>query len=501
MPLPEKLLNQLVRKFKMINLLLIGLGPHAQRCYLPIFKKYGEKWRVQIACGVDLQEKKPIIEDYFSLLGKEIPMFYVPNEQMGKKNLSNPVRKKLEEWVEKFKIKGVIIATEPLSHYAYADWALEKQLSVLLDKPITTNVNVSTSILAAKKLITDYNQLEEKYLKLKTKNPKIIFSVHVQRRYHRGINKIRDLIAEVYRKTNCPLTFIQAAHADGQWRMPNEIIDLTYHGFNYGYGVCSHSGYHLFDTLLYLLKSAPKKEKEITSVEVIANFIRPDDLIAQLTYNDYIKIFPDFLKYNNYSEGEYSKKCKKFGEVDAFISLIFKSHSKTLSVGMINLFHNSLSQRGWLSCQGRDLYKGNGRIGHEFYQIIQGPFQTIYVNSFKSGGEKGKNIFGPTGEYHWEIHVFRNKTLFPNWKEYEVITSKDLKIGGNRGELWGQQLETRVLCVKEFVDFLHGKLKREELKSELPTHRAGVVLLSAAYQSGARQFRGKNQKVEISFSI
>jgi len=485
----------------MINLLLIGIGPHAQRCYLPIFKKYRKRLGAQIACGIDLQEKKSVIENYFSLIGQKIPMVYLPNTQMGKRILNGITRKRLEKLIEKFKIKGVIIATEPLSHYAYADWALDKQLSILLDKPITTSINVSTSISSAKQLISDYNHLEKKYLRLKTKNPKIIFSVHTQRRYHRGINKIRELITEVYQKTNCPLTFIQVTHADGQWRMPNEIIDLTYHGFNYGYGICSHSGYHFFDTLLYLLRSAPKKERKITSVEVMANFIRPNDLIAQLTYNDYIKIFPDFLKYNNYSEDEYFKKCRNFGEVDAFISLIFKSHSKILSVGMINLLHNSLSQRGWLSCQGRDLYKGNGRIGHEFYQIIQGPFQTIYVNSFKNGTGKSKNIFGPTGEYHWEIHTFRNKAPFSNWKGYKLITAKDLNIGKMRRKLWGQQLETRLLCIKEFVDFLHGKIKREELKSDFSTHRGGVTLLSAAYQSGVRQFRGENSKVEIDFSI
>lgn len=375
----------------MINLMLVGLGPHARKCFYPIFFDYKEKWQTKIACGVEVENKKKEVEKFFSSQKSRIEMYYVKQSDVGKRSLRNTIKRDLKELVNKYQIKGVIIATEPLSHFAYSTWALDEGLNILLDKPITTTKNASLSLFSAKQLIKDYLYLLEKYCQAKSKNPNILFSVLCQRRYHKGINKIKKLINEVFERTNCPVTFIQLFHGDGQWRMPNEIIDLTYHGFNAGYGICSHSGYHLFDTLVFLIKGALKNEEKIDEVEVWANFLRPKDLLSQLNYKDYVNIFPEFFSYNRYPSEEYEKRVKNFGEVDAVIGLNFKNKGKILTIALINLFHNNLSQRGWLSCIGRDLYKGNGRIGHESYQIFQGPFQAIYCQSFKGEGKKEDN--------------------------------------------------------------------------------------------------------------
>ena len=36
---------------------------------------------------------------------------------------------------------------------------------------------------------------------------------------------VKELIREVFTRTNCPVTSFQLFHCDGQWRMPGEIID------------------------------------------------------------------------------------------------------------------------------------------------------------------------------------------------------------------------------------------------------------------------------------
>ncbi len=50
---------------KKINILLIGVGPHAKRIYYPICKKEEKKLGIQIVYGVDSIEKKDDIEQYF----------------------------------------------------------------------------------------------------------------------------------------------------------------------------------------------------------------------------------------------------------------------------------------------------------------------------------------------------------------------------------------------------------------------------------------------------
>lgn len=98
-----------------------------------------------------------------------------------------------------------------------------------------------------------------------------------------------------------------------------------------------------------------------------------------------------------------------------------------------------------------------------------------------------------------DIYVFRNQNLFPEWLPLQKYRGEDLGIGKMRKRLWGQQQEARFACIKEFVMFLKKKIKREELKSDFLSHKEGVFLLSAAYQSGVKWLKGQNPLVKITF--
>jgi len=49
---------------KAIKIILIGVGPHSQRIYLPSIKKLQQKWDVQLSLVVDLKEKEHQIKNY-----------------------------------------------------------------------------------------------------------------------------------------------------------------------------------------------------------------------------------------------------------------------------------------------------------------------------------------------------------------------------------------------------------------------------------------------------
>ena len=473
--------------------MLIGLGHHARRIYYPIFKELSNKYNLII---VDKKDQEYIINKYIKKINfKPIVKLFTTNFSTENKNLPNELIKNLNDLVSKHKIKGVIISTDPLYHKHYAKWALKNNLSVLMDKPISIYKNISTDSRISGKLTEDYNLLNKLY---KKSNKKVLFSIVSQRRFHKGFIKIKELIDEVFKETNCPITSIQISHSDGQWRLPTEIVDIDYHSYNLGFGKCSHSGYHFFDIINYFFEGI-NGNKSINNVDIQSNFMRPIDFLNQITIEDYKSIFNNFNRYNKYKLKEYYNKMKNYGEIDAFINFSFKRDKNVIALGSLNLIHNSFSQRSNVK-PNNDLYKGNGRVRHETYTIQQGPYQCIQIISFQSKeirkGNKTKYNLG--GEYHFEIFVFRNNKLVKKWKNYQKISIKNLQRSYLSGFSRGHQEDARRFATIEFLDFLNGKIKKNYV-SDFSKHKNSVRIMAGIYKSGALRYNNKNSLVNINY--
>lgn len=474
-----------------MNLLIIGVGHHARRIYIPCLVN----GLVDNIYGLDLPEEKEKIDNFIKKNNYPIVMHYVEN------NTSNKIKraslKSINAIVKDNNIDSIIISTDPLSHYRYAEWALEKGLNILMDKPITSEKNVSTSVRKAKKLVSDYDRLGKIYKRIK-KEKHVVFSLMSQRRYHPIYKIVREKIIEVFTETNCPITSIQTSHSDGQWRTPNEIIDIDYHEYNLGYGKCSHSGYHSTDIMSWLLSSTESASKKITAAEVFTSFLRPADFLHQINYSDYGKIFTNFNEINKYSEKDFLKKIKKFGEIDAFSNITFMSGKNIQTLASLNLVHNGFSQRGWLSSLDHDLYKGNGRVRQEQYFIEQGPFQSLSLITYQSQevSEKTEDIFSIGKEYHIELHVFRNSNLYEQWKTHEVFDMKDYAEMKLSGRSRGHQEDARYSGVVDFIDSV--KNKRDTI-SDFLDHKRGTLLLSAIYRSAIKRKSSRNALIKIDF--
>ncbi len=369
-----------------------------------------------------------------------------------------------------------------------------------MDKPVSTRENVSTKINIAKQILDDYNELAELYTK-KIKESKISFSLMSQRRFHPAFQKIKELIKECYDKTNCPVTSIQSFHSDGQWRMPSELIDIDYHSYCYGYGKCSHSGYHFFDIVPFLTEVSYSDDKKYDNISAYSTLIRPLDFLQQIKIRDYNKIFgeKEFSFHNKYSMEEFQQKMKEYGEIDVFTNLEFKRGENTVTLASINLIHNGLSRRHWLSTIGKDLYKGNGRIRQEQHIIQQGPFQAIHYHSYQSrevNPEDNEGIYEVGGEYHLDLYIFKNSQIIGG-KEFEKISIKVLDINIMEGKSRGHQENARAKGFIEFLEFLEGKRTRKDMTSDFLTHKMASIITSAIYQSIASQFDDKNPKICI----
>ncbi len=474
---------------KKINTLLIGAGYHARRIYIP---DLNTNELVNLVACLDLKsqeekiktfldDKKIILECYFT-------DNYNPSDSLDDEEI-----KQLEIIINTHDIKAVVISTEPLAHFKYVNWALDNNLHVLLDKPITTEIDVSVNEEKALKLYLDFKYLKEKYEEqLKTKN--LVFMLQAQRRFHGGFIIVRDKIKEMTKMSNCPVTSITSFHSDGQWRFPKEIIEQDYHPYNKGYGKMSHSGYHSLDIAIWLAESSIVQNKKWDNFQLYAQFVRPSDFLSQINKEDYFKLFPDLDK-NILSDEIIKNTSKVKGEIDAFTNISLKKGDAIITNITCNTLHNGFSQRNWIDVSNRDLYKGNGRIRQESYIIEQGPFQSIIINSFQSEEilKSSLSKYEMGGEYHFDIHLFRNSRLFPNMKAYEHIDiDKIMPALEEKGYSRGHQEEARCACNMEFFHAITENIPASSQSSNFLTHDLTTKILSSIYLSASGQNNGKH---------
>jgi predicted dehydrogenase len=311
-----------------IKLALIGCGPHAKRIYLPALVALRRTYDIDLALVVELTTEREAVQAATVATGFQPAMVLV---EPFADRLPADVARQLSNHVHELGVRAVIIATEPLVHKAYAEWALECGLHILIDKPVTARADATSSLTSADGILTDYDDLLRTYQRLQ-KRSETVFMVNAQRRVHPGFQLVERLLAEVGQLTNCPVTSLQSYHCDGQWRLPSEIVTQTYHPYCQGYGKASHSGYHIFD-MMYRLYMAPGVAKHPDSMEIVSSFVQPNGFIKQLTEADYHALFGDnYTRAKCWTDRELQERYTDFGELDVTGIVTLKHQNDTIAL-------------------------------------------------------------------------------------------------------------------------------------------------------------------------
>ncbi|MFG3403812.1 Gfo/Idh/MocA family protein [Streptomyces sp. NPDC048142] len=474
-----------------VDVLIVGVGPHTRLNHLPALAAVQDAGLVGTVTGADLPGAADTVVEYGTPgRPRRMPVVPVQPFPVSRRGLPSAVRRVLDDVVEREQIGAVVVATEPSVHLPYALWAMERGLPVLLDKPLTVHPDASTNPSAAQAIADDFDTLLDAYREARRRDPRMVVSVLSQRRWHPAFRRVRELIAEVAQATNCPVTSIQSSHGDGQWRLPDELVDIGYHSFDRGYGKASHSGYHHFDIVPWWLAAGERPGKEIDEIEVHAACTRPADFLAQLTVADHARLLPGFADRNPYSEQELDGLTTGFGEVDVFLNVAYRSRGRVLALGSHNLAHTTFSQRGNLHPVPSGLYKGNGRIGQETHIIQQGPFQALRLHVLQTlhGDADGIDRRAAGGADHIELHVFRNDRLGQGWERHRALNFTDLVQGSGDSAVLPTQRSARACAIQEFFSHLAGRIPRARLASDLSDHRRPARLMAAAYLSMSRSW-------------
>lgn len=484
-----------------INLIIIGVGPHTQRIYLPTLSKYQEARKIDVKLGVDLNGKKADVKKYLAERNFDLEMLYIDPFDV-QQELPKALEEHLTDFVKKHNVHGVVIATEPLVHTAYAKWALKIGLHILMDKPISTRLNVVSDINQARLMWQDYLDLWQKYVELQ-KSKDTIFSINVQRRYHPGHRKVISLIKEVANRFDAPVTSIQSMHADGQWRLPSEIVTQIYHPYCQGYGKCSHSGYHIFDIAYQYYKAGKRAGKYADTAEVMTSFVQPQGFLTQFNENNYKQYFgEEYKSVQKWSDEELAHIYKGYGEMDAFTLLRLLKDGENICNVSINLLHNSFARRHWMK-PGKDLYKGNGRVKHQYHVIQQGSFQCVQIHNYQSSDRHDINTtddYALGGNNHFDIHVFRNSAMFgESEKPLRTYKLNELNTGSVHTDENLTHETSKELVILEFIDFIQGKIRKKKLTSSIDDHLIPAQIMSAVYRSHIRSRKGESPLVRFPF--
>ena len=473
------------------RILVVGVGPHAQKTYIPKLESLRAKYGLTVAAGVDVEAKRRDVVAYAKrqcpeMVLKFVPFFTYP--------MPLDVREMLDGLVRDLEINAVIIATEPLAHMAYAMWAIDHSLHILMDKPITTREGAAVHLKQARGIAEDFHDLLDAWKRLQ-KRSTTAFLVSSHRRYNPLVGRAIQYIKDTVDKTGCGVTGVNASYCDGTFRLPIEVVEQEYHTYNKGFGKVSHSGYHIIDLACYFASAGTSPMKKPSSVDVVSNFVMPRGFFHQMRESDYQRMFgaEEYTKAAKMSEVMLREKVDAYGEIDAAAQLSFFNGEDPIALAQITLSSSGYGLRSTLM-PAQDQYKGNGRVKHEAYEIRSGPFQTIYLESksIKDCDERcepGDYAIGANN--HFQMTVFRNHVLTGHAEPMEVLHLSDLAEENQFDHTMLYTEQAKNLMIEELLLAVQGKRTPESLTSNITSHTLAAEVMSAMYVS---HVQGKNRR-------
>ncbi|WP_349533767.1 hypothetical protein [Leuconostoc citreum] len=465
-----------------MNTILFGLGPHAHRIYLKYFNQHAnEIGKILI---VDLETNKEKVEKYLGDAAFNYEIIYFPSSIRNLETTPKFVEKIISDKISTDKYDSAIISTEPKSHMMYINFSLKYGLKVMADKPLTAPVGTNT-LTGAKKVWSDYVTILENYHNSASSR----FDVMAQRRGHTGFLKARDILNEIVRKFNVPITKIKIFHSDGNWVMPNEIISRENHPYKYGYGKLMHSGYHFVDLVPFFMEVNWKNGFQTPHSNMAVCVYKHSDFLKFYGADFYRKLGREFESIDN-DIFRQKNIFKNFGEYDvsAMIDYVDKDGDIMTQV-MMEGAQSGFSKRAWFQ-EPFDTYKGNGRIRHEMVEVAIGPLLNLKIFSYQAKEiAEEKDMINDIGKLdHFEIDVFRNEKLIGG-EAFEQIKPQTKN---KQDHYIGQNEQAR-------FDLLDAFYFDKQSDASLEGQKETIKLMSKIYEEISRKTTPKESVYDIRF--
>lgn len=419
---------------------IAGIGPYARAVHLPALKDAGIDLVFAAERGPQVEEAKRALDaaGFPRCVVLEAPEFGVPE-------IPGELARTLD---------GLIVATDPRSHLPYLEWALRRDVAVLVDKPLTAPPD--TSVPVHTRLLHDLERALEA-----ERESGASADLYTSRRGHPGYSELFARVHDTIETTGVPATHVEVSHVNGYWNLPDEFHLRENHPYRYGYGALLHSGYHAVDLVAQVLglNVAIGAVPVGSQVHVAATAVRAADVLAQYGHQ-LARLFDDPALSPQSVAGLHGGGAG-LGETDVFATVaVVDPEGRVRCSARIDVRETAFCRRAWRDLP-RDTYKGNGRTRHERMGVSIGHLATVEaVDSPPPGGAGALQ--------HFTLRTFRNASLIGG-SEYE-----EQVFPSERG---------RSLCDLGRREVLGRWLSRCETGSSLTEHRLGVRLLAAIYES------------------
>ena len=502
-----------IHSTRKVRIAIFGVGMHFQETYTTALKRKDVSDIIEVAWVVDIQSKKSLVESRLAAVGQK-PKFVGVGE-FDRLELPDKIALQLDATLKEHPVDGVLVSTTPEQHRAYVTWALNNKLRVLLDKPITTRKDASTDPKQAAGILEDWQHIQKL-----SKRTGAFVMVNSHRRFHPAYYHVGTLLQEVAEQYGMGVTSLSSFNSDGQWRLPNEIEDITYHGFDTGNGVISHFGYHYLDLITSWYRKGTPENNRANKAKVYSSFSSALNYTKQIPHALSSKLLTDYGEPLPAAQRDsLERNIAEYGEVDTFSSIELLRDEIQTAHASVQMLHSGFSQRAW-TLPAKNLYKENGRLRWENHLIQQGPLHAIEIRSFQAvqpahlDPEDGIPRWELGGSDQLEINVYRNRLI--GGKPLETIQVKDLLDEIPRYDVLHEDVKSKTLklfagLVAQDLGWLNA-LKADKKwktyvsstaegsnqdKSFIASHQPTVALMAAAYQSYASRVNQLNPVHEV----
>lgn len=476
----------------MKNIILIGLGPHARGAYYPILEKYRQEFNICIPLIIDLKNQSKQICQFLTkkfLQPDKLLFLEATKTNILGQSLDPLAKKTLDTIVNRIKIDGVIIVTEPKAHKIYIEWAAKHKINVLTEKPLTSPVNACVNKKSAQKVFKDYVEIMRII-----RNSGILCYTMIQKRNGQAYHDIWNYLNNFVKKYQIPISYFEAYFADGTWVLPTEL-EKENHPYKYGYGKLMHSGYHYVDLFSWMTAINDQiVDKKPNKVRLYVNQFTVRDFLHQINAGDYEKMFGKVKKISQFFSQYKHNKYQNYGELDVFVLIQMLRDNIIINTSSITMQQNSFSRRSWLDYPN-DPYKYYGRLRHERLNIQVSNLLNIQLHSYQSYDNRhdneAKNFEDVGQKEHQEVYIFRNADI----------------VGGKPFEKYnyGEILSQRIKQGKSYLSHndmakkntIYKFLRKEKDSTQLENQETSMKIFSKICEVLALNHQGKIPYIEF----
>lgn len=166
----------------------------------------------------------------------------------------------LDAGMDRKPVDTVIVSCPPQFHYTYIQWALQRGLDVICDKPVVARVGQFGDPAATAMLRSDFasllDSLERSRHRGGSGRPCHVF-IPLMRRVTSPYTEMIEGLRDVFDLTRQSLTYMLACRSDGCYRFGEEHDRPGAHGYRSGLGALTQSAYHYLDFMACCVTQAP----------------------------------------------------------------------------------------------------------------------------------------------------------------------------------------------------------------------------------------------------